>query len=115
MEKELTLQRAKLAGEITTLATLITNSTEADIFVEYHGHIDKFEMTIYSKGWGSDRNNENTIDSSCYIGEEHDPYSLTDLYKAKRQLVQMLKDKELNFERLDYTTETITYRKHYLG
>lgn len=113
--KDLTLQRAKLAGEITTLAALITNSTEMDVFVQYSAHVDNLEIDLYQNGWKSDRNRKNTLSYSCYIGEKQDPYSLKELYKIKRQLVQILKDKKINYKKLDYTTETTTYKKYYLG
>lgn len=115
MHKDLTLQRAKLAGEITTLAALITNSTEMDVFVQYSAHVDNLEIDLYQNGWESDRNSKNTLSYSCYIGEKQDPYSLKELYKIKRQLVQILKDKNVDYDRLDYTTETVTYEKYYLG
>ncbi|MDN6291538.1 MAG: hypothetical protein L0J35_00530 [Tetragenococcus halophilus] len=113
--KDLTLQRAKLAGEITTIAALITNSCEVDVFTNYSGHVDIFRVKIYPEGWSSRCKVNEEITMECWIGGECDSFSLIDLYKIKRQLVQILKDKNIDYDRLDYTTETVTYKKYYLG
>lgn len=113
--KDLTLQRAKLAGEITTIAALITNSTDMDIFIQYSAHVDNLEIDFYQNGWKCDVGRRNILSYSCYIGDREDLESLKILYKIKRQFVQILKDEQLDYSILDYTTETTTYKKHYLG
>ncbi|TLQ07598.1 hypothetical protein FEZ48_06350 [Marinilactibacillus psychrotolerans] len=115
MHKDITLQRAKLAGEITTLAALITNSCDTDVFAGYSGHVDTFRVKIYPEGWRTRCKANEEITIECRIGGECDSFSLIDLYKIKRQLVQILKDKNVDYDRLDYTTETVTYKKYYLG
>lgn len=38
-------------AEITKLAVYITSETDADVFIDYSGHVDDFEITIYPDGW----------------------------------------------------------------
>lgn len=115
MHKDITLQRAKLAGEITTLAALITNSTDTDIFTQYSAHVDNLEIDFYQNGWKSDVGRKNVLSYNCYIGDREDIEALKILYKIKRQFVQILKDEQLDYSILDYTTEITTYKKYYLG
>lgn len=37
--------------EILTLAIDITNNTEADVFVDYSGHINGLSVRVFLKGW----------------------------------------------------------------
>lgn len=44
-------KKMKLILDIMQLAIEITETTKADIFVSYEGHIDEIKIIIYANGW----------------------------------------------------------------
>lgn len=47
MKKEI----LSLIGEIQLLAIKISQNTKIDVFTEYAGHVDKFEVSYFINGW----------------------------------------------------------------
>ena len=44
-------KKIALVTAITELAIDITNNTEADVFVDYSGHVNSLYVKVFLKGW----------------------------------------------------------------
>lgn len=108
--KEKNIEIFKLIGEITALASIINTSTEATVFINFSGHVQLFEIKIYSYGW--DSNKDADVIQGVYIDYEG---SLKKLKKAKQRLVKMALEKKIDLTVLPFEIKTIEIKKYYLS
>lgn len=104
MKKEI----CQLIGEITSLAVLITEKTEADIFVDYAAHVKALSIKVYPKGWSDD---EVFINYNNYLNKD---YSYAELVKVKRQLIKIVIKGHVDLTKFPYEIETIEIKNYKL-
>lgn len=104
MKKEI----CQLIGEITSLAVLITEKTEIDIFVDYAAHVGELGIRVYPEGWSDD---EVFINYDNYINRDS---SYAELVKVKRQLIKIAIKGHVDLSKFPYEIETIEIKNYKL-
>ena len=44
-----------LIGKLTSLAYKVTNTTNADVFIDYSGHVNYITVRVYKDGWDTEK------------------------------------------------------------
>ena len=74
-------KKMQLVLDIMKLAVEISKNTEADVFVDYSGHVDQLSVRIYKGGWEK--------------GKEHyrkDIYLNTKAYQTEEYIIETLEE-----------------------
>lgn len=118
-ELEFRLYVSRLVGEITHLATLIDLTTDLTTGIDYAGHVDQFTLNL-AENREDFRNykGKTNISSELYVAgwsadtKEAKEHKISRLLKMKRKLKNILRDKGIDYGKLDYTIETVEYKKY---
>ncbi|WP_241475427.1 hypothetical protein [Priestia flexa] len=113
------LQVSRLVGEIQHLSTLVTLLTDMKSEVEYSSNVNKFSFVfapteeVFKKRFLAvppDR----LIEVEFYVKHDYpgENYIIKELFKVKRFLKDALRNKGVDYGKLDYTTEMIEYTKY---
>lgn len=78
----------ELLKEVVTLCVKITQGSKADVFFEYSGHINRFDVRVYKNAWKEHTDPEHI----CFFGAM-DEKTMT---YARDKLLELAK--ELNVE-----------------
>ncbi|MGI8351718.1 hypothetical protein NiCM35_18345 [Niallia circulans] len=117
------LKASRLIGEIQQLAVLIHLQTEMGCEVRFHSHVEEFEFyfapnkEMFVKRYG-ELPPEQLIVTEFYVGLNWNETGLKQqktlkkLMRIKRMLVNSLKEKNIDYGKLDYTIETIEYKQY---
>ena len=77
-------KKMQLVLDIMQLAVEISKNTKADVFVNYSGHVDCFDVRIYDCGWTEgcvcDYRNSIYLDTNDYRTEETIIEILNEMY-----------------------------------
>lgn len=113
---------ARLIGEITHLSVLINSLTEMSCVVEYSGYVNQIEVVISPKSWDEfERVSEENLSAQFYVDgwsiseDDGNQSVIKKLLIIKKELKQILKDKQIDYGVLGYEVETIEYKRYYLG
>lgn len=80
----------KLIQQLTGLAYLVSNNTEHDVFVNYSGHCNSFDLSYSPNGWVREGNNSIKI-LGLYLDTNQNE-TVEQLEKAKLVLYQLLEE-----------------------
>ncbi|MFJ5713158.1 hypothetical protein [Neobacillus sp. NPDC093127] len=119
------LKASRLIGEIQQLAVLVHLQTEMGCEIRFSSHVAQvtFHMAptkeIFKNRY-HDVSPEELIHSEFYIDvteyrnndELKKQKTLTKLLKIKRLLINSLKEKGIDYGKLDYTIETVEYKRY---
>lgn len=117
------LKASRLIGEIQQLAVLVHLQTEMGCELRFASHVDLVEFhfapneEMFAKRFG-ELPPEQLIVTEFYVGldwndtELKQQKTLKKLMKIKRMLVNSLKEKCIDYGKLDYTIETIEYKQY---
>lgn len=117
------LKASRLVGEIQQLSVLVHMQTECGCQVDFSSHVAKFYFKlaptkeIFGKRHERLKPDE-LIQSEFYISEYWNSddlakqKTLTKLLKIKRLLINTLRDKGIDYGKLDYTIETVEYKRY---
>ncbi|MCE4051990.1 hypothetical protein [Bacillus sp. Au-Bac7] len=118
------LKVSRLIGEIQQLAVLVHIQTEIKCKFEFTSHVQEIEFLaapsegVFDKRFDYPRPEE-LIESSFYIGvvtwnetEKDQQRTIKKLLKIKRFLKNALKEKRINYGALDYSIETVEYKRY---
>jgi ribosome biogenesis protein Tsr3 len=119
------LKASRLIGEIQQLSVLVNLQTEMGCQFEFRSHVAKVDFVMApNKDTFENRHisnaSEEIISSAFYIDvdghwnstELKQQKTLTKLLKIKRLLINALKEKGINYGKLDYTIETVEYKRY---
>jgi len=119
------LKASRLIGEIQQLAVLVHMQTEMGCEVRFSSHVAEVSFWLApTKDSFKKRFNgilpEEIIYSEFYINvteyqnndELKKQRTLTKLLKIKRLLIKSLKEKGIDYGTLDYTIETVEYKRY---
>lgn len=119
------LRASRLIGEIQQLTILVHMQTEMGCKMTFSSHVAEFTFHLApTKEIFNDRFKdvipEELVRSQFYI--KQDKYfnnndfkrqqTLTKLLKIKRMLISSLKNKGIDYGKLDYTIETVEYKRY---
>lgn len=117
---EFYLKVSRLSGEIMQLGTLLTLSTEFFVKVEFSAHVEWMTVGIYEK-YDDYTEKENGIESG-FISLSIDEYrndtperkqkTIARLMRIKRMLINILKEKQIDYGKLDYTIQSVEYKQY---
>jgi hypothetical protein len=117
------LKASRLIGEIQQLAVLVHIQTEMGCEVRFHSNVSEFKFyfaptkEIFKNRFG-ELPPEQLIETGVYVGldwngtELKQQKTLKKLMRIKRLLVNSLKEKNIDYGKLDYTIETIEYKQY---
>lgn len=118
------LKASRLIGEIQQLAVLVHMQTEMGCEVNFTSNVAEFTLClaptkeIFEKRFQK-MVPEEIIKTSFYIHpdywnntEQKQQRTLTKLLKIKRLLINALKEKGIDYGKLDYTIETVEYKRY---
>lgn len=108
--KDQRLQIAMLVGEINTLAYMVNEFTDYCVFVRNHGHIKNIEIEVcISK---KQYNETAARADSSYDAARYPEERITKkLSRMKYQLKKILRDKKIDYSKLDYEIEEVRHYK----
>lgn len=120
------LKASRLIGEIQQLSILVHMQTEMGCEVNFSSNVAEFTFQftptkeIFKKRF-NEIPPEELIESQFYVNvkagirndtELKQQRTLTKLLKIKRLLINALKEKGIDYGKLDYTIETVEYKRY---
>jgi|SRR5690606_7553846 len=119
------LKASRLIGEIQQLSVLVHMQTEMGCQFDFRSHVASVEFDLTpTKEIFNKRHNEippeELISSNFYIkvnkywnsDDQAKQKTLARLLKIKRLLVNALKERGIDYGKLDYTIETVEYKQY---
>lgn len=98
----------RLVGEIQTLGAMISNSTEADVFVRFSGHVELVDIEIHLSGW----NVEGQADIKHeVITRDSSEENVKTLKKIVEEMMLILLKGGMDLEKIGYYVDSVEYRK----
>ncbi|KNF09843.1 hypothetical protein CLPU_1c00080 [Gottschalkia purinilytica] len=85
----------KLIGDITTLATIVSDKTEVDVFIRYSAHVHLLDVSIHPMGWN--KGDERCAYHELYINKKG---ALDSLNNIKQHLIKILKRKKVDLTKI---------------
>ena len=111
------LQVSRLIGEIQHLSTVVHLATEMASDFDYLPYVKKVDFyfaptkEMYEKRFES-LQDEKVIKEELWMGIEHENYVIKKLMGIKRFLKSALKENGVDYGKLDYTIETVEYKRY---
>ncbi|ENK1244761.1 hypothetical protein AB2063_002974 [Clostridium botulinum] len=101
-----------LCSEITEIGMKISLFTEHDVFINFSGHVEWFEVRFCGNGHNSSSGQEfsEVVRVGCDAWEDSPEYVLKRLRGIRDTLRKLYKNGKVNKQNFDYETEVI---KHY--
>ncbi|EKN67842.1 hypothetical protein P9E76_01720 [Schinkia azotoformans] len=112
---------SRLIGEIQQLGTMITLCTEMIVEVEFRPHVKWTTVRIYKDDESFKKKIDGVESGFIYVSTEEkyfndtpekQQFTIKRLMKIKRQLINILKEKQINYGKLDYTIKTVEYKQY---
>lgn len=105
MNKKISSDVAKVVGDIMVLGVKISNETDADVFVNFSGHVNEISVQIHTRGWKD--SSHPTLSDSCYLEKTH----IKTLRGIRDTLSKFYKNGKVNSENFSYEEQTIRHYK----
>lgn len=116
--QEFNLRVSRLAGEITQLAALITLETEMRVYVRFSANVNQIEVAIHPNGY-TELYGEEEIRNGLYLdtiswnnNDVSKQKTIKKLMKIKWYLINILKEKKIDYGIIDYSIETVEYKRY---